>query len=212
MEIYDISMTIKPGMKVYPKNPQPVVETKTTIEEHGFEASKITLGSHTGSHIDAPRHFKRGGASVKDVPLEKIIGPCKVLDFTDIGSGGEITAADLEGRGIEKGDRILLKTRNSYWKKNDFPEEFVSLSVSAAESFAKKQVSAVGIDELSVEALRPAGDYKVHDIMAEAEIINIEGLVLKDVPAGEYLLCCLPLKIDVEASPVRAILISGVDF
>jgi arylformamidase len=208
MKIYDISMAILPEMKTYPHSPRPTIVTKTSVAEHGFEASKFTLGSHTGTHLETPRHFSEGAKGLTELPLTVFVGPCSVIDLTQLTKN--ITREDLERKDIPQKGRILLKTRNSLNLSDDFPGRFISLSESAAHYLVEKGILLLGIDELSIEP--HSDDYPVHKILSKAGVCNLEGLRLAEVPEGEYFLVAAPLPIDAEASPVRALLIDEKDF
>ena len=102
MKIYDVTLPIKTGMLVYPGDPGVIIDVKTTVAKDGVGQSYFSMSSHTGTHVDAPNHFVAGGNGVDQISLEKLIGPCKVLDLTQIGRL-EILPEDLGE--VQKGDR-----------------------------------------------------------------------------------------------------------
>ncbi|WP_422446486.1 cyclase family protein [Thermoanaerobacterium sp. DL9XJH110] len=227
-KIYDISMTISPGMPVYPGDPRPDIKIHQDYSTGGCRVSRLRLGSHTGTHVDAPGHFIRDGVSIDRIPLKNLAGPARVVEVPPGQIKIEAIPSDLKN-----GEIILFKTavpdlaRNSNGSaKRKKPEMFsTGNGTSAAESgmiyrtnkcphidiqAANRLVSigakAVGIDSLSIES--PEGDGSVHRLLLSNSIPIIEGLVLKDVPPGEYFFVCLPLKIEnCDGSPARAILI-----
>ncbi|MDW7669797.1 MAG: cyclase family protein [Bacillota bacterium] len=201
MKIYDISMTIEKDMPVYKdKNEKkPIINTTTNNDS---TESKISLGMHTGTHMDMPMHFVKNGKTIDTLELIRVITPCKVLDFTYI--NGAITSEDLKKKNLEEGDFILFKTKNSY--SNVFDFDFVYLNYDGAEFLNEINIKGVGIDSLGIERSQP--NHQTHKILLKNEIIIIEGLRLKGIEEGIYKLIALPLKIKgVEASPIRAVLL-----
>ena len=209
MDWIDISVTVKTGMVHWPGD-RPVLIERSQDMERGDEMnlSAISMGSHSGTHIDAPLHFIRTGKSISEMPFDATIGPARVLAIADPES---VKPGELASRNIRSGERILFKTRNSErcWKKDSFAEDFVHLSEGAARFLAEKGVKAVGIDYLSVGAYGQDGG-ETHRILLEAGVWIIESLDLSGVEPGEYELICLPLKIlNSEGAPARAVLRKG---
>ena len=208
-KIFDISVPVFEGMPVYPGDAGVRVEPVHQIAAgDAANLSELRLGSHTGTHVDAPLHFVPGGESVDRLSLESLVGEARVLDLTAV--AGEIAPADLEAAG-GAGRRLLLKTANSggLWQKKEFSRDYVSLSNEAADYLVAGGVRLVGIDYLSVERFHPE-IHHVHGALLGAGIVVLEGLDLSAVPAGDYLLVCLPLKIrGGDGAPARAVLISA---
>ncbi|MBB6214433.1 arylformamidase [Anaerosolibacter carboniphilus] len=207
MKIYDISMDIYEDMTVYKnkleKKPKIVVtQDHTTGSSY---TSYITMEMHTGTHIDAPLHMIDGGETMELYAVENFVRKCKVLDLTD--AEDTITKELLQRKSIEKGDFVLLKTKNSFTEAFDF--QFVYLEKSGASYLKEIGIAGVGIDALGIE--RDQSDHETHKILLSQGISIMEGLRLKGVEEGEYILCAPPLKIrNVEAAPTRAILIEGL--
>ena len=133
MKIYDISLPIQDNMLVYPGDPGVIIETKTTVKKHGVKLSHFSFGSHTGTHIDAPNHFLEKGTGIDKISIEKMIGSCMVVDLTNL-DHSEILVEDLPRKVIKEGGRILFKTGNFvYLHKKVFPQQYISLSLEAAE-------------------------------------------------------------------------------
>ncbi len=206
MRIYDISMTIKPDMPVYKgraeKKPHLSVDSDFTTGT-AYE-SRINMNLHTGTHIDAPLHFVEGGGTIDGMPLEKTVCKCRVIDVTHVMEG--ISAKDIEGKAIEAGDFVLLKSRNSF--EDILEGDFVYLDSTGAQYLKEKGITGVGSDALGIERAQP--HHETHKALLGTGIVILEGLRLADVPEGEYLLVAAPVKIQAEAAPVRAMLISGV--
>ncbi|MDF2547635.1 MAG: putative metal-dependent hydrolase [Anaerosolibacter sp.] len=207
MKIYDISMDIHKDMTVY-KNKEEKKPRITVAQDHktgSSYTSYITMEMHTGTHIDAPLHMIDGGSTMELYDLEKFIRKCKVFDFTNVED--KITEELLQKKNIEKDDFILLKTRNSFVEDFDF--QFVYLEKSGAAYLKEVGISGVGIDALGIE--RDQGGHETHKALLGQGIIIMEGLRLKEVAEGEYILCAPPLKIrNVEAAPTRALLIKDI--
>ena len=202
MKIIDISMEIRPDMIVYPGNPTPRIEQYQTVEEAGVNESTLILGSHTGTHVDCRLHIETGGGSVADLPLETLYGPCVVLDMT--GYGQKITSDHLREQDIPEGMIVLLKTENSLKGYDHFREDYAHLSEDGATYLVERKVKTLGVDYLSVEPFQN-GDSN-HDILINAMTV-FEGLDLRGVPAGRYTFAGLPLRIETDGAPSRAILI-----
>ena len=209
MKIYDISLTISPGMVVWPGDPAVRLERVNKMEEGAnANVSHFAAGVHTGTHVDAPVHFVPGRNGVDSLPLDVLVGPCQVVELPD--SVDVITAAVVQYAGLAPAvKRILFKTRNSaYWKTPDLPFQtgFVAVDESGAKELAARGIQLVGIDYLSIAPYknsRPA-----HQALLNASVVILEGCNLSEVPAGYYRLVCLPLKLkDSDGSPARAILL-----
>lgn len=205
-KIFDISMDVFPEMVTYPGDP-PVefVEMHSIDKGDLYNLWVMSFGSHTGTHIDAPRHFIRDGKTVDELSPECFAGRAKVIEIRDTRC---ITADELKGHEIEEGNRILFKTANSQRSDKMFIKDFVYLSPAAAEYLVQKKVMLVGLDALSIE--NPNGERPdAHYALLGNDIVVLEGLVLRDVPPGGYEFYALPLKIrGGNGSPVRAVLIS----
>lgn len=202
----DISVPLHSGMVHWPDNP--LVQIGRMLDmEHGDVAnvSKIAMGSHTGTHMDAPLHFIRTGKGLNEMPLTAAIGRARVIEVRDPES---VKPGELQPHGISPGERILFKTQNSVrrWPSRAFIEDFVYVSQEAARYLAVQEVQTVGIDYLSVGGFVKDG-VETHQALLEAGIWIIEGLDLSQVEPGEYELICLPIKVEQsDGAPARAIL------
>ncbi|MDQ6736444.1 MAG: cyclase family protein [Gemmatimonadota bacterium] len=207
--IYDVSVPIRDGGLVYPGNPEIHITLQQSIAlGAGSNVSRVDFGSHTGTHVDAERHFFNDGRTVDQLPLDKLMGKAIVLEFDD--SVQSVTRADLEARQLAGVDRLLLKTRNSTYLTQDpaFHPDFTYLAPDGAQYLVGLGVSLVGVDYLSVEQFH-SGHHRTHLTLLGAGVIIVEGLNLADVPAGTYEFCCLPIKLaGCDGAPARAVLIS----
>ncbi|MDY6865250.1 MAG: cyclase family protein [Halobacteriota archaeon] len=206
MELIDVSLSISESMVIYKGDPEVKIEELKDISSDGVKLSKISMGLHSGTHIDSPSHFLEDGGSIDSLNLESFVGDARVFELTSVEKS--IEESDLSVFEIQSGDILLFKTTNSnLYKTNTFTKDFVHLGQSAAEYLIKKKVKTVGIDYLSIEK-SGSKDHPVHKLLLSNKITIIEGLNLGDVMPGEYTLFCLPLKIQgVEASPARCILV-----
>ncbi len=195
-------------MPIYPGDPGfRRDEVRSMAKGDDLTLSRLDLGSHTGTHVDAPSHFIPGGPTLDQTPLENLVGPARVLDLRRV--KGAISVGDLEAHGPRRGDRLLLRTSNSeLWARETFQPEFVHLSTDAARLLAERGVRTVGVDYLSVEGFGVKGA-PVHHALLGAGMGIIEGLNLLEVPPGnDYRLFCLPLRVmGTEGAPARAVLL-----
>jgi arylformamidase len=202
----DVSVRLHNGMVHWPNDP-PISITRHRSIEAGDNAnvSQISMGSHTGTHMDGPLHFIPGEVGVDDMELEATIGPARVLEIEDPVA---VRVGELKRHDIEPGERILLKTLNSprCWQTDGFVEDFVYIPHEAAEFLASVPIRLVGVDYLSVGGYKRDGAL-THGALLGAGIWIIEGLDLTPVTAGDYELVCLPLRIyQSDGAPARAIL------
>jgi len=203
----DITVPIHDGMVRWPGSPKTRIRRIKDVARGGSSTvSELAMGCHTGTHVDAPRHYFSSGCGVDQVPPEAVVGPTRVIEIPNTDA---IQPAALRSSRIRKGERILFKTRNSakLWKSKRFSEDYAYLSTAAAQLLAKLKVRMVGIDYLSVGGFRHNNRAEAHRTLLKAGIWMVEGLSLARVRPGRYHLCCLPLKITGgDAAPARAIL------
>ena len=203
MATYDVTVTLRPGMPTWDGEPGPACRPIKQIGVDGESArvSLLSLGTHLGTHVDAPAHFIPNGATVDALPLAALVGPCRVIDA---GDGPLIEPADLDpvARGAR---RLLLKTSSgSFWDHPDFRRDFVALSPTAAAWLAARGILLLGIDYLSID---PYDADAAHRILLGAGVVVLEGLDLRAVPPGEYDLAALPIKVDgADGAPARVVL------
>ena len=205
--IYDISLPVATGGVTYPGSPEIRIWHEQAIA-HGDAAnvSALSFGSHTATHVDAPRHFIDGGRAVDELALERLIGPALVCEFADhVMAIGE---AELRKHDLGDRRRVLLKTRNSaLLGSREFVPDFTYLAPDGAEYLVRRGVELVGIDYLSIERFG-ADAPRTHRALLERDIVIVEGLDLRRIPPGEYELICLPLKLaGLDGAPARAVLV-----
>jgi arylformamidase len=208
MTIYDVTVAISETVPVYSGDPPVTIESvKAMALGEAANVSKLCLGAHTGTHVDAPNHFIDGTRRVEDLDLEKLIGRCRVVEIDN-----SVTAIEPSHFAIDDGlERVLFKTRNSaFWNEQEkgFRTDFTFITPKSAQVLADSGVKLVGIDYLSVEEFG-SPDHPTHKILLEKEVVILEGLDLRAVPAGDYELICLPLKFiggTGDGAPARTIL------
>lgn len=206
-EIYDISVPLN-EVPIYPGDRPFSQEWMARLDSgDGYNLSALALGSHAGTHLDFPSHLLGGGKGQDEYPPGSFIMPAEVVC---VSGDGPVLPDSLPKSGIESGQALLFRTRNSRRRlmhQADFSEDFVSLSAQAARLCVARGVRLVGIDYLSVDEY---GDdsLPVHRTLLENNILILEGIDLETVACGRYTLICLPLRIEgAEASPVRAVLV-----
>lgn len=203
MKLIDISLPVHRQMPTYPGD-QPT-EIDQTVKPSGSRISKLTVGSHAGTHIDAPSHSlpddKRG---VDSYPLDVFYGACRVVEI----AGSTIDKSQLIDQSIRPAERILFKTSNSARGYDQFYDNWVGLTPEAADYLASLPVALVGIDWLGIK--RPqAPDNRAHTALLTKSIPILEGLDLSQASAGEYTLSALPVAYrGTDGAPTRAVLIA----
>ena len=172
-----------------------------------FTLSVYSLGAHSGTHVDAPMHFVSGGASIEQIPIDRLIGPARVIDVAD--NVQAIDAAELGRHDWRGAPRILFRTRSSIrgWMTSPgFHRDFAYIAPDAAQLLADANVQLVGIDYLSAEQFGAPAP-RAHQILLGKGIPIVEGLSLASVSAGDYDLIVLPMKVGGhEGAPARAVL------
>jgi arylformamidase len=207
MSYIDVTLPISPESIVWPGDPAVTVEKVAAIAAGDIcTVTRLALGAHTGTHLDAPAHFLGDGAGVETLDLHVLIGPALVIKLCGV---PEITAELLEAAGIPPDTtRLLLKTDNSNrWAAGEttFAEDFVALTDDGAAWCVENGIRLVGIDYLSIAPF--TAPIECHQTLLRAGIIPVEGLNLHHVDPGEYQLICLPLLIPgSDGAPVRAVL------
>lgn len=202
----DVTIPIRTGMVHWPDNPPIVVERVLDMARgDGANVSKVSLGVHTGTHVDAPVHFDPHEPGADAIPLDALCGPARVIEIAD---EREVTVGELVAANVHERERILLRTKNSprAWRDPAFVEDAVHISIEAARWLAARDVMTVGIDYLSVGGYAAHNGEAVHHALIDGGVWIIEGLDLTGVPAGAYDLLCLPLKIvGADGAPARVL-------
>lgn len=201
--LWDISPTVAPGVPVFPGDtPFAMHWTWSISATCPVNVAEVTMSPHTGSHADAPLHYDPQGASMAEVPLDPYLGPCRVVHAIDVGPLVEPrhVAPFLAG----SPPRVLVRTyakAPTHWDSN-----FTAFAPATLEQLAAHGVKLVGLDTPSLDP-EQSKTLDSHQVVRRHRIAVLEGLVLDEVPAGDYELIALPLKWQgLDASPVRAVL------
>ena len=205
--IYDVTVPISNTMPVWPGDPPVQLIPKSHIsrdKSHTVQLTSIEMGSHTGTHMDAPFHMIEGGKRLSDFSMDVFAGPATVCEIPSVRSVGRADLEQFRWGGVK---RVLLKTENSrHWRDGKFFEEFVYLEPDGAQFLADKGIRLVGIDYLSIDKFR-SESHPSHFVLLKKDIVIVEGLNLDDVPASNYNIFALPLKLqDSDGAPARVIL------
>ncbi|AKB42929.1 MULTISPECIES: cyclase family protein [Methanosarcina] len=230
-KIIDITTPISPFTQVFPGDPIPVIEKVCTLEEEGCAVSKLSFGSHTGTHVDAPSHILKNGPTIDKLELKHLMGTALILDFSS--QSGELTADILEKafRNMGAPENIpilLLKTEAFSRKPNsagkisppgkesdsqnmEFGKEesgSAYLDEGGAAWIVEKGFKTVGIDSFSVDNFY-SETLPAHHILLSGDVNIVECLELSSIKAGTYFFICLPLKIEgCDGAPARALLVT----
>ena len=208
MKIYDVSVLLHEGMPTWPGDPKLSMRLASSIANGGAaNVTRLDMGAHTGTHMDAPFHFVSDGSTIEQLPLDVLVGRCRVFDLT--ASTEHVSRAMLEKCDLAGVTRALFKTRNSQrWAddSHEFDKGFLAVAADGAECLVQRGVKLVGVDYLSVEAFG-SKSHPVHDTLLRAGVVIVEGLNLSDVAAGDYELIALPLKLKgSDGAPARVVL------
>jgi arylformamidase len=202
--LWDISPTIGPGFPVFPGDTEFAQRWTWTLGDQGpVNVSELTLSPHTGAHTDAPLHYDARGASIAEVSLDLYLGPCRVVHVMQCGPTVEPHHLQRHLDGVPQ--RVLLRTCERAELRRWDPG-FTAVAPAAVDVLHARGVRLIGIDTPSLD---PAASKTLdsHQRVRAHGMAILEGIVLDDVPAGDYELIALPLKIaGCDASPVRAIL------
>ena len=208
MIIHDISLPISPSLIVWPGDPSVKITHPQHLDRGDIcTVSRLDMGAHTGTHVDAPAHFVRGGAGVDELDLNALVGPAHVAwpQTADALSAEVLSRLEIP----PATERLVCRTHNSdRWQRGEteFAQDFVAFSESGARWLVDRGIRLVGIDYLSVAPLNDP--VPAHEILLRAGVIVVEGLCLAGVAPGPYQMVCLPLKlVGGDGAPARAILI-----
>ena len=207
MPIYDITVPIRAGMPIYEGDPAVEIAAWSALRKgDSANVSFLHFGAHTGTHVDAPAHFIEGARKIDALSLDVLIGPARVVRVPD--DLAEIDPKFLENFDLTAVERVLFHTRNSNFWSEGFRKDFTHLLPEAAEKLVEIGIKLVGTDYLSIEKFH-SGHHRTHLALLSKGVVIVEGLNLSAVPAGDYELICLPLKIADGAgdgAPARVVL------
>ena len=211
MKIWDVSVPLEPGLPVWPGDKPVACERYRSIAAgDASNDSRLSCSVHSGTHVDAPRHFIDNGKAVDELSLEVLMGRAWLAHLPDV---AVITAEHLETLAIPADTRrLLLKTRNSQrWSDphHAFAADFVALDADAARWVVDRGIQLIGIDYLSIQRFDDPTP-RTHQTLLAAGVIIVEGLNLASVETGRYHLICLPLKLTgSDGAPARVVLMAS---
>ena len=203
--IIDVTVPLSADVPTFPGDPRFQMEFSHRIADgKPYNVARVTLGVHSGTHVDAPYHFLEDGATVEALPLEIMMGKVRVVQ---VAARDAIDLADVQSLDLTDEIRVLFKTRMSgQLRKPKFQEDFVYITPAAAAHLVQAGIKFVGIDYLSVEKFQ-SPDFPTHHSLLRAGVVIAEGLDLSEAEPGEYDMVCLPLRIvGADAAPARVIL------
>jgi len=205
MKHYDISPIISPSTAVFPGDtPFSLKTNKDYKNGDSYSLKSITTTTHIGAHTDAPYHYNKHGDTIEKRDLNYYLGGCQVIE---IENQKHITPDHIKHISITQ-KRVLFKT-NSYPDPQTFNENFTALTPELIQWLANKEVITIGIDTPSIDVF-DSKSLETHQAVFDHDMAIVEGIVLSEVPEGEYTLIALPLKLqDADSSPVRAVLLEG---
>lgn len=213
MKIIDLTQVMHADMPVFPGTEKPIFFPANTLEKDGFIETKLSLYSHTGTHIDAPGHMLLGGNLLNQLEIDHFVGKAAVLDFTNM-EKKEISKEDLlkyESK-LKDLDYVLLKTGwSQYWGKDKYFDGFPFLTVEAAAWLAGFNLKGIGVDAISIDDMKTT-TFPVHYKLFENNMIVIENLTnLDSINEEVFVFSCLPLNYEnADGSPVRAIAMENI--
>jgi arylformamidase len=210
-KVHDVSLVLRPDLVTWPGEPGPRFDPLRRIADgDSANVSLVTFANHSGTHVDPPVHFIDGASTVDELPLDALVGPCRILEFRE---AGHVSGAWLEAAAVPPGtERILFKTRNSErWQDPTAPftRDFAAIDASAARWCVDHGMKLIGVDYLSIEPQGPQKQgYPVHNTLLRANVVIVEGLDLRAVGQGDYELVCAPIKFHRgDGAPARVFLI-----
>jgi arylformamidase len=208
LEIKDISHPLHANIPVWPGHEKPLITLAKSHENgDGVQITDFVLGAHTGTHLDAPRHFIPGGGLVTDLDLNVLIGLCTVLHYT---GSGPIEASFFAENIPEGATRLLLKCDHNAGRlaegNTEFFTEYAGITPDAAVWLVAHGVTLIGTDYLSIGPFH-SGNTEVHNTLLGNKVIIVEGLDLREITAGNYTLICLPILTATDGVPCRAVLL-----
>jgi len=202
MKYYDITLPLSAATIPWPGDQR--FARQENKDKDVAIVSKLTMSSHTGTHMDAPKHFLVSKAGIDSFSLDALVGEFTVAEMK---SKNLISLAEVKKLNVKSGGRLLFKTRNhKLLAKKKFSADYVSLSLEAAKYLVSKKIKLVGIDYMGIEA-KAAPGHPVHKTLLAGKIAIAEGLDLKNVKPGKYFGAILPLLIkNGDGAPTRAVL------
>ncbi len=199
MQIIDLSVPINGQTPVYPGDPPIKIEAAGVLDKDGFNDHLLSMGTHVGTHIDAPMHMLAGGKSLDQIPVEQFVGPGKYIEVKDSFSLDAVKAV-----GVEPGDIVLFHTGMSdHYSDSKYFHEYPVLTREIAQYLVDQKVKMVGLDTGSADI---AEDFPIHKQLLGGGVLIIENLTnLASLAGKNFVVYALPLKLQIDGSPARVI-------
>ena len=210
MRVIDLTHTIESGMPVYPGTEPPILEPANTYDRDGFRETKISMYSHTGTHMDPPAHLFRDSTTLDAFPPEQFIGKALVIDCTSLKEGEPITMDHLSryGTKAETADFLLFYLGwDARWGSEAYFGDYPCIDDSVLEYILEGSYKGIGFDVIGLDPIADGNLTRHKKLFQTRDIINIENLCNLGLCGNElFWFSCFPLKIrDCDGSPIRAV-------
>lgn len=217
VRVVDLSHPVTSETQVYPGDPVPHLEQHSTIERDGFNLMSVSMGSQSGTHVDAPFHFDDAGIKIDEIPLNRFVGPAVVLDCGELTPRQEITIESLGTQldAISSGDIVIFKTR---WSRFYGTDEYFNnpyLSADLVSLLIERGVLTFGLDAINIDETpdddHPGIGFPAHHLIAKVGGVICENLTNLDaIDFANPTISILPMKfIGIDGAPVRAVAIQS---
>lgn len=208
MRTVDLTQPLSDGLEGYPGDPGVSFELAHDHSERGYRVSQLHIGSHVGTHVDAPSHVLPDGDSVDALGLDPFVGPARLIDLGELPARAEIPA-EAVAEHAAPGARLLLRTGwDSHYGEEDYYSSYPQVSLELARACAGAGVALVGLEQPSVHHEH---GLEVHRVLLEAGCVIVEGLRLRELRVAELFLVCLPLLLaGRDGGPARAVALEGL--
>ncbi|MBK0419675.1 cyclase family protein [Leucobacter sp. CSA1] len=208
MTLVDLSRPVTSGMPVYPGDPEVRIDEALDIETDGVAVASLRMGSHTGTHLDAPSHSIAGGRTVDRIPLDLLCGEARVLRASSVGPGEGIVADHLDAPLPAELPRIVLL--GTGWDRAFGTPEALQhphLAVEFARRLWDRGARVLGVDTFSPDPTDPAATaMPVHEFWLGGDGVIVENLTGLLALPDRVEAALLPLRLaGVDGSPVRAV-------
>lgn len=197
-KLVDLSVSINENTPVYPGDPKTKIEKAGILEKDGYEDHFVCFGTHAGTHIDAPKHMIKNGKSLDQIPLEKFVGNGVCIDISK-----NLKLETIKNTSIQEGDIVFFYTGISdIYYKPEYYNNYPDITEEIANYLISKKVKIVGVDMCSPDH----EPFPIHKILLSNEILIIENLSnLKELIGKKFKVYAFPLKLQIDASPIRVI-------
>ncbi|ROR67224.1 cyclase family protein [Agrococcus jenensis] len=206
--LVDLSHPIRDGMPVYPGDPGVSIGPALTVDADGVDVAGIRMGSHTGTHVDAPSHTVRGGRTMADVGLDELVGDAVVLRVPGLAEGEVYDWDRLEAHGslpAQLPPIVLIDTGWARWFDDERRTRHPALAAEAAEELLRRGMRVLGVDTLSPDATAGGAAFPVHDAVLGSGRLIVENVANLDAVPDRVRVGFFPLRLAGDGAPVRAV-------